>query len=38
MIAKGRAEIQKAYRARKKAAEGADYLKKNYTLIYIIFV
>jgi len=29
MMAKRRTEIQKAYRARKKAAEGADYLKKE---------
>jgi len=29
MMAKRRADIQKAYRARKETAEGADYLKKE---------
>jgi len=29
MMAKRRAEIQKAYRAGKKVTEGADYLKKE---------
>jgi len=28
-MAKRRAEIQKVYKAKKRAAEGADYLKKE---------